>query len=352
MGHIIPQVAQEVEKGFVMGMRLESTPSGYPIVDKPWVDGLSRCEMHFEGDPELLAVCEPAENSREGVEGRMDEGGSIFGGQIHKGKWMGLNEESKGRYVDWTDTRMATVEHNIYVKKTGVSNSRFEGGNCMVLSKRNLTNLPCYPHLIHRIPIPPCRLICQPVPVSKDPDPKSVDTLPEPEFYPNAVRWPADRATIFNDAKGHETTQDVELATPSAPENAAAGVDEDKNAVLEGEKALDCANAADFVDEGAGATVIDSEMFFTNLKPWADAINDVLAAWRANGPMEIFYEPEGASFFLNSKSSRKGRRRGRCRGRNRALCSAVDGPGCPSPGFGCYRTWRATIGVNSSWRKC
>jgi hypothetical protein len=33
--HTIPQpVAQEVRKGFVMGMRLESTPSGYAVVDK------------------------------------------------------------------------------------------------------------------------------------------------------------------------------------------------------------------------------------------------------------------------------------------------------------------------------
>lgn len=33
--HTIPQlVAQEVEKGFVMGMRLDSTPSGYTVVDK------------------------------------------------------------------------------------------------------------------------------------------------------------------------------------------------------------------------------------------------------------------------------------------------------------------------------
>jgi len=80
MGHVTPLVAQEVEKGFVMGMQLESMPSSYPIVDKPWVDGLSQCKMPFEGDPELLAVCEPAENSRADVKGGMDKGGGIFKG--------------------------------------------------------------------------------------------------------------------------------------------------------------------------------------------------------------------------------------------------------------------------------
>jgi len=54
--HIIPQlVAQEVEKGFVMGMRLESTSSGYTVVDK---SRLCPCEVPFGSDLDLLAVRE------------------------------------------------------------------------------------------------------------------------------------------------------------------------------------------------------------------------------------------------------------------------------------------------------
>jgi len=36
------------------GVRLESALSGYPVVDKSWVDGLSPCEVPFKGNPELL----------------------------------------------------------------------------------------------------------------------------------------------------------------------------------------------------------------------------------------------------------------------------------------------------------
>jgi len=54
--HTIPQlVAKEVEKGFVMGMRLELTPSGYTVVDK---SQLCLCEVPSGSDLDLLAVRE------------------------------------------------------------------------------------------------------------------------------------------------------------------------------------------------------------------------------------------------------------------------------------------------------
>ena len=87
--------------------------------------------------------------------------------------------------------------------------------------------------------------------------------------------------------------------TSSIPEDmaaVAAGVDDAENAVLEGENAPDCMIAVDFIDKGVGMMVIDSKMCHMNLKPWADTINDVLAAPRANKLMEMFYALEGASF--------------------------------------------------------
>src|SRR6266446_4334687 len=85
---------------------------------------------------------------------------------------------------------------------------------------------------------------------------------------------------------------------------AAADVDNAENVVLEGENTLDCAIAADFVDEGVGATVTNSKMRRMNFKPWADAINNVLAALRANELMEISYTPEGASFLGSTRNLR------------------------------------------------
>jgi len=54
----------------------------YPVVDKLWVNGLSPCELPFDGDPKLLAVHKPAARLRDGVEGGNSKGGSTFKGQL------------------------------------------------------------------------------------------------------------------------------------------------------------------------------------------------------------------------------------------------------------------------------
>jgi len=61
---------------------------------------------------------------------------------------------------------------------------------------------------------------------------------------------------------------------------------------------------ADFVDEGAGATVIDSEMRRMNLQPCVDATNDVLAIPTADEPIEISYAPEGACILGSTRNFR------------------------------------------------
>ena len=56
MRHIKPMVAREVEKGPETDVRLESTPFGYPVVDKSRESRLSPGEVTLEVDPDLLAV--------------------------------------------------------------------------------------------------------------------------------------------------------------------------------------------------------------------------------------------------------------------------------------------------------
>ena len=108
-----------------------------------------------------------------------------------------------------------------------------------------------------------------------------------------------------DNAESPETAQDVELAMPGGPESmaaAAADVDNAKNIVLEGEKSPDCTIVVEFIDEGAGVMAIDLKMCCMDSKPWADAINDVLASPRANKLMEISYTPEGASFLGSTQN--------------------------------------------------
>ena len=80
---------------------------------------------------------------------------------------------------------------------------------------------------------------------------------------PIAKRRSEGCAIASDNAESPETSQDIELATPGAPESmaaAAADVDNAKNIVLEGEKSPDCAIVVEFIDEGAGVTAINLEM--------------------------------------------------------------------------------------------
>jgi hypothetical protein len=74
--------------------------------------------------------------------------------------------------------------------------------------------------------------------------------------------------------------------------------------ILRGENVPDCAIAADFVNNGAGATAIDYKMRHTTLQPWVEATNHLLAIPRTNRPMETYYAPGGASLLDSTRNIR------------------------------------------------
>ena len=41
------------------------------------------------------------------------EGGTKLGGRVRKGRWLGMDDESKGARIYWPDSKMVTVERNI-----------------------------------------------------------------------------------------------------------------------------------------------------------------------------------------------------------------------------------------------
>ena len=42
------------------------------------------------------------------------EGGTKLGGRVKEGRWLGVDDESKGGRIYWPDTKLVTVERNIY----------------------------------------------------------------------------------------------------------------------------------------------------------------------------------------------------------------------------------------------
>ena len=57
------------------------------------------------------------------------EGGDKLEGHVCEGKWMGIDEQSKGIHVYWPDKLTVGIEQNIYYDKMIASVSCLEGEN-------------------------------------------------------------------------------------------------------------------------------------------------------------------------------------------------------------------------------
>ena len=66
-------------------------------------------EAAFGKKPDLKGVREWGEKTYVRV-----EGGTKLGGPVKEGRWLGVNDESKGVRIYWPDTKLVTVERNIY----------------------------------------------------------------------------------------------------------------------------------------------------------------------------------------------------------------------------------------------
>ena len=94
--------------------------------------GQTPFEVAFGKKPDLRDVREWGERVWVRV-----EGGDKLGGRVREGRWMGIDEKSKGVRIYWPDKKTVSVERNVYVDRTGASNSRLEGEDWDGLSKRN-----------------------------------------------------------------------------------------------------------------------------------------------------------------------------------------------------------------------
>ena len=86
------------------------------------VEGMTPYEAVFGKKPNMKNVREWGEK----IWVRVEKGDKL-GGRVREGRWLGIDEESKGIRVWWPDTKSVTVERNVYFDKTVSSSSRFEG---------------------------------------------------------------------------------------------------------------------------------------------------------------------------------------------------------------------------------
>ena len=275
------------------------------------VEGMTPFEAAFEKKPDLSNVREWGERVWVRV-----EGGNKLGKRVREGRWMGIDEQSKGVRIYWPDTRTVGVERNVYVDKTGASASRLEGEEWDGFNETN-TDTPVIPVNPPIIPTNPPDLDNaqnppDPTPVDLQPNseiPSEADETPsEPELRPKRTRKPTEhvrdlisgKAVSDNRPKlGRKIATGVQLPTENIPEETAPA---NRDEIDGGKFGL----AADFVDECCMvAEMRESEALEPwNLKEarsgpdwllWEKAIHEELAVLKAAGTWELVDPPPGAN---------------------------------------------------------
>jgi len=100
------------------------------------IEGKTPYEAALGVKPDLTGICEWGKKCWVHI-----EKGNKLGGHVREGRWVGVDDESKGAQVYWQDTKTITVERNIYFNPTGVSVDHLEGRIGSLL-KQQLANPP------------------------------------------------------------------------------------------------------------------------------------------------------------------------------------------------------------------
>jgi hypothetical protein len=75
------------------------------------------------------------------------EAGNKLEGRVREGKWLGIDEESKGVRVYWPDTKTITVEWNTYYDN--LSASHLEGEQTIKLTTNEMSTDSSTPNSTH-----------------------------------------------------------------------------------------------------------------------------------------------------------------------------------------------------------
>ena len=98
------------------------------------VEGMTPFEAAFGKKPNLKGVHEWGEKVYDRA-----EKGTKLGGRVREGRWLGVDEESKGARIYWPETKAVSVECNIYFNNP--SASRVEEEEAIINTNTDLPNV-------------------------------------------------------------------------------------------------------------------------------------------------------------------------------------------------------------------
>jgi Reverse transcriptase (RNA-dependent DNA polymerase) len=232
------------------------------------------------------------------------EGGNKLGGHVHEGRWLGLDERSKGIHVYWPDTKTVSIEQNVYVDKT--SASHFEGENSEGFIKTN-PDLPgnCIPPKTPSSS-PNYMPFAQPsnadIPHALEPIEPHSDEDP-PETCPKHIQKPTQCIKDILEGVAESSKLPLGVQLPTQPQDNEDIPVEESETVLEGEGLSDWMMV---VDEYALAAEISKaealeprNLAEAKARPdwplWEKAIQEEISVLKAAGTWELVDAPKGVN---------------------------------------------------------
>jgi hypothetical protein len=263
------------------------------------VEGKTPYEAALGVKPDLSGVREWGEKCWVCV-----EKGNKFGGRVREGRWVGVDDESKGARVYWRDTKTVTVECNIYFDPTSVSVDRLEGEDWQFIETitDGLTTSPTIPQTTTASTLP----IVEP---STPAEPPAENEPEENEPHARHTRKPSHRVLEILSGRA------VSSSRPSDP-IVAPGV-QVLNIVVEepkGEETPNVLMAVNLVEYAMVAEMSEAE----GLEPcslaeakhgpdwlfWEEAIFEELKTLEEAGTWELMDLPAGANLVGSKWVSR------------------------------------------------
>jgi Reverse transcriptase (RNA-dependent DNA polymerase) len=234
-------------------------------------------EAAFGKKPDLKGVREWGEKVYVRV-----EKGTKLGGRVREGRWMGMDEESKGARIYWPDTKAVSVERNIYYKNP--SATRVEEENDVVVNTN--TDLPPVVQPAARVPQ---------VPEVKAPavDTDQISEAPETsdaESDAKRVRKPTKKIADLLGGQGTWSTASRPTLAPGVQQPSG-----DWTASVE-----ECVEEYAFAAETSNAEALEPRSLAEARKRpdwplWEKAIEEELATLKAAGTWEVVDEPRGVN---------------------------------------------------------
>ena len=230
-------------------------------------------EVAFGKKPNLKGVREWGEKVYVRV-----EKGTKLGGRVREGRWLGVDEESKGARIYWPDTKVILVERNIYFNNPSASRVE-EEEEAIINTNADLPNVirPATAPVINTPPV-------DTDPVSDTPDTSDTET--------NAkhVRKLSRKITDLLEGRGSWSTTSK---TPLAP-----GVQQPSDDWMASVE--ECEEEYAFLAATSEAEALEHRSLAEAQKRpdwplWEKAIEEELATLRAAGTWEVVDRPVGVN---------------------------------------------------------